>query len=112
MSFELAVSFHDGKERSMRFKVSHIDGEQTTAEILSRIRKYEQSLHRNLESETILDSIITITIRDYHEVYEKLYGFISRIDERIEHLKSGKSEGYISTILTLNSMKLVFEKEE
>ena len=108
MSCELVVKFYDGKERAIKFKVHHIESEKTSAEIISKIRKYEQSLHQAKDSETILDSIVSITIANYPEAFEKLYGFIGRVQQRVEHLKSGKSEGYISTILALSTMKLEF----
>ncbi len=108
LSLELVAEFNDGNERSIRFKVSEIESERTSAEILSRIRKHERAVHQNKESETILDSIVTVNINNYSETFEKLYNFISRISERIVQLKSGKSEGYISNILAINSMKVEF----
>jgi len=108
-SLELLVVFNDGKERIIRFKISEIDSERTAAGILSRIRKYEQTMHQNKESETILDSIVGVNINNYPETFEKLYYFVSRIVEKIEQLKSGKSEGYISNILAINAMRAEFD---
>ena len=108
MSLELAVSFDDGAERRVKFTLSDIDAQATAALIFSRIRKYEQGMHQNHESETILDSIVSINFRNYIEAFEKLHNFLARAAEKIAILKSGRSEGYIAAMLTLNSMKVEF----
>lgn len=112
MSIELAVSFDDSALRRIIFKVSTIEAEATAAQIFSKIRAYEQGLHQNKESETILDSLVSINFRSYPETFEKLYNFLSRAQQRLDILKSGKSEGYISTILSLNAMKMEFTGKE
>lgn len=108
MSIELAVGFDDGNERHVKFTVSELDAEATAALIFSRIRKYEQGIHQNRESETILDALVSINFRNYTESFEKLHNFLSRAAEKIAILKSGRSEGYIAAMLALNSMKAEF----
>ncbi len=108
LSLELLVSFYDGKKRGIRFRILQIDSEKTTIEILSKIRKYEHNIHQNREGETVLDSIVSVNIANYGETFERLYKFISRISEKVEQLKSRNSEGYISTILSINSMRVDF----
>ena len=109
---ELAVTFYDGKQRTAKLRLVDIEHEKTAAEILSRIRKYEQSINRIQESdaETILDAIVQIRIANHAAAYEKLYNFLQRVQEKIHILKSGKSDGYISTMLSLQGMKMEFEE--
>ncbi len=103
------VAFNDGKDKEITKNAKLDKGESVAVQIIKDIRKVEGSLHAEFDGRAVLDSYMSIAIKNEGAVIEKMGKFIGSVFEKVSMIHSMKvADGYMALINKVNSMRLDF----
>ena len=106
---ELNVKFNDGEDKQISKEVKMDDPEDAAGDILVELRKLERNLHKNGDSELVIDNFVNIVVKDEDEVIDTISDFIQKAKSRVDNIKSANvAEGYLDTIRELKSLMVEF----